>query len=66
MATNDEDASPLATDTGRYGDDTPPLFASVRDQPYSRGCMTSQARTMCPQYIEFLKRHTKEVRDGRE
>jgi hypothetical protein len=45
------------------GDDTPPVFASVRDESYCRGCMTSQSRTASPQYVEFLKRH-KEVKDG--
>lgn len=64
MATSDDKAVP--TEERRFGDDTPPLFSSVRDQPYSRGCLTSQARTTSPQYIEFLKRHHKEVRDGRE
>lgn len=59
-----DDNQAVPTETRRYGDDTPPLFSSVRDQPYSRGCMTSQARTMSPQYIAFLKKHSKEVRDG--
>jgi hypothetical protein len=42
----------------RYGNDTPPLMASVPEPPPSHwGVTTSQARTMSPQYIEFLKRH---------
>lgn len=49
-----------------YGDDTPPLFSSVRDQPYTNGCITSQARTMSPQYIEFLKRHKEKQNERRE
>jgi hypothetical protein len=44
--------------------DTPPLFSSVRDQPYSRGSLTSTPRTASPAYIAFLQRN-KEVRDGR-
>jgi len=49
---------------GRSGaNDTPPLFSSVRDQPYSRGSLTSAPRTASPAYIAFLQRN-KEVRDG--
>lgn len=47
----------MVSEVERYGDDTPPLFSQVRDQPYSNGCITSQARTMSAQYIEFLKRN---------
>lgn len=49
----------------RAGNDSPPLFASVRDQPYSRGSLTSQARTTSPAYIQFLQR-LKEDRSGRK
>lgn len=63
MAMSDEDRA-LATEERRYGDDTPPLFSSVRDQPYSNGRITSQARTMSAQYIQFLQRN-KETLDGR-
>lgn len=49
----------------RVGDDTPPLFASVRDQPYCRGCLTSESRTASLDYQRFLQRH-KEYRDGRK
>lgn len=48
----------------RAGNDTPPLFSYVRDKPYSNGMLTSQARTMSPAYIEFLKRN-KERLNGR-
>lgn len=51
------ESDPIEPEGRRYGDDTPPLFSQVRDQPYSNGCITSQARTMSAQYIEFLRRH---------
>lgn len=46
-----------------HGDDTPPLMSLVPEPPPSHwGTMTSQSRTLSPQYIRFLKQH-KEVRD---
>lgn len=48
----------------RAGDDSPPLFSYVRDEPYKRGVLTSTARTASASYQRFLGRH-KEVRDGR-
>lgn len=49
---------------GRYGDDTPPLMSKVPEPPPSHwGKLTSQSRTLSPQYLAFLKKH-KEVRDG--
>ena len=61
MSSNDK---ALATEQRRYGDDTPPLFSSVRDQPYCNGCLTSQARTMSPQYLAFLARHREKLKAG--
>lgn len=58
------ESEPIEPDGRRYGDDTPPLFSSVRDQPYSNGCITSQARTMSPQYVEFLKRNRDAAKGG--
>jgi hypothetical protein len=52
-------------DFPRHGDDSPPLFASVRDTPYCRGCLTSEARTASLEYQRFLNRH-KEDRNGRK
>jgi hypothetical protein len=40
-----------------HGDDSLPLMARVPEPPPSHwGKVTSQARTLSPQYIEFLKR----------
>lgn len=49
----------------RGGDDSPPIFNGVQDQPYRRGTLTSDGRTASEQYMRFLQKH-KEVRDGRE
>lgn len=38
------------------GNDTTPLVTLVRDEPYSRGCVTSSARTASDQYQAFLER----------
>lgn len=39
------------------GDDSPPLMALVPEPPPSHwGKVTSQARTLSPQYVEFLNR----------
>lgn len=46
----------------RGGDDSPPLMNYVRDEPYRRGVLTSQARTASSSYQRFLKH--KEVRHG--
>lgn len=40
----------------RHGDDTTPIMALVRDQPYGRGGITSESRTASPAYMAFLKR----------
>lgn len=40
----------------KAGDDTTPIMALVRDQPYSRGGITSESRTASPSYAAFLKR----------
>ena len=56
MAT-DEDIPELEFET-RYGNDTPPLMASVPEPPPSHwGKSTSQARTLSPQYLQFLSKH---------
>jgi hypothetical protein len=46
----------------RRGDDSTPLMALVRDQPYVRGKLTSEGRTASREYQAFLKRN----RDGRK
>lgn len=46
----------------RGGDDSPPLFNYVRDEPYRRGVLTSTARTASASYQRFLKH--KEVQHG--
>jgi hypothetical protein len=58
MATDEENFPREMEFESRYGNDTPPLMARVPEPPPSHwGVTTSQARTMSPQYIEFLKRH---------
>jgi hypothetical protein len=48
----------------RRGDDSPPLMNSVREPaPSHWGKITSESRTLSPQYVAFLQRN-KEVRDG--
>lgn len=40
-----------------YGDDSPPLMNRVPEPPPSHwGKLTSEARTLSPQYVEFLRR----------
>jgi len=40
-----------------YGDDTPPLMNKVPEPPPSHwGKVTSQARTLSPQYMRFLQK----------
>jgi hypothetical protein len=51
----------------RYGNDDAPLMSRVPEPPPSHwGVTTSQARTLSPQYIEFLKRHREGKKDERE
>lgn len=39
------------------GDDSPPLMSRVPEPPPSHwGKLTSQSRTLSPQYVQFLKR----------
>lgn len=48
------------------GDDTPPLMSRVPEPPPSHwGKMTSQSRTLSPQYLKFLASKHKEVHDGK-
>jgi hypothetical protein len=44
------------------GDDSTPLVALVRDQPYARGSLTSEGRTASREYQAFLERN----RNGRK
>jgi len=62
MATNkDEDF-----DVRFYGNDDAPLMSRVPEPPPSHwGVTTSQARTLSPQYIEFLKRHNEGKKNER-
>lgn len=47
-----------------YGTDTPPLMAKVPEPPPAGwGKVTSTARTLSPQYLKFLGKKHKEVRD---
>jgi hypothetical protein len=46
----------------RRGDDSTPLMALVRDQPYVRGKLTSEGRTTSREYQAFLERN----RNGRK
>lgn len=47
-----------------YGDDSPPLMNLVPEAPPSHwGKVTSQARTLSPQYIKFLQRAREGNRD---
>lgn len=40
-----------------YGDDSPPLMNLVPEPPPSHwGKLTSEARTLSPQYVEFLRK----------
>lgn len=65
MATDDDIPLSEKDFESRYGDDTPPVMASVPEPPPSHwGKITSQGRTMSAQYLKFLGKHT-EVRDGR-
>lgn len=42
----------------RYGNDSTPLMASVPEPPPEHwGKLTSTARTLSPQYLEFLRRN---------
>ena len=64
MAVSDEhiDETELRS---RCGDDTPPLMSRVPEPPPSHwGKLTSQSRTLSPQYMAFLKKH-KEVQGGK-
>lgn len=67
MVTDDIDDIPpseLEFET-RYGDDTPPLMASVPEPlPSHWGKTTSQARTTSPQYMAFLNRHRESMKNG--
>jgi predicted transcriptional regulator len=52
--------------TRRPADDTTPLVSLVRDQPYTRGGLTSQGRTSSESYAAFVRRAQKEFRDVRK
>lgn len=50
----------------RGGDDSPPLFNYVHDEPYRRGVLTSQARTASDSYQRFLQHREVQHGDRRE
>lgn len=56
MATSDEPPVDPRELASKAGDDTTPIMALVRDQPYARGGITSESRTASPAYAAFLKR----------
>lgn len=60
MAVDDEDIDQREFDSRR--NDTTPLMALVRDQPYVRGKLTSEGRTASREYQAFLERN----RNGRK
>lgn len=49
---------------GRGNDDTP-LVALVRDQPYTRGGLTSIGRTNSESYAAFVRRAQKEFKSAK-
>jgi hypothetical protein len=59
--TDDEDIDKREFES-RRGNDSTPLMAFVRDQPYSRGKLTSEGRTASRAYQDFLERN----RNGRK
>lgn len=64
MATDDDHPPEREFET-RYGNDTPPLMSIVPEPPPPHwGVTTSIARTLSPQYIEFLRRHKESKGNG--
>lgn len=61
--TIEEHISDIRELQAKHGDDSTPLVSLVRDQPSHLGIVTSQSRTLSPQYLEFLER-SKEAVDG--
>ena len=49
----------------RAGDDTTPIMALVRDQPYGRGGITSEGRTTSQAYLDFVKRAREQANAAR-
>lgn len=49
----------------RVGDDTTPVFATVRDKRIGWGFMTSKPRSESKQYQEFLNRARKDKNNAR-
>lgn len=65
MATDDDIPLSEKEFETRYGNDSPPLMASVPEPPPSHwGKTTSRARTSSPQYMAFLKRHWESKENG--
>lgn len=66
MATHDDDITEADVRMRSFGDDTPPLMTRVPEAPPSHwGNLTSESRTLSPQYLRFL--HSKKERnDGRK
>jgi len=49
----------------KAGDDTTPLVALVRDQPYGRGGITSESRTASQAYLDFVQRAKEQAHAAR-
>jgi hypothetical protein len=65
MATIHDDDD-LQRQLPRYGDDSTPLMSLVPEAPPSHwGKLTSQSRTLSPQYLKFLGRSKEAGDDGR-
>ncbi len=65
MATDDDIPLSEKEFETRYGNDSPPLMASVPEPPPSHwGVTTSQARTASAQYMAFLQRHRESQKNG--
>jgi hypothetical protein len=62
MAMIDDDDIDKREFESRRGNDSTPLMALVRDQPYVRGMLTSEGRTASREYQAFLERN----RNGRK
>lgn len=55
MVTEEEAVDPIELPS-KAGDDTTPIMALVRDQPYARGGITSESRTSSQAYVDFVNR----------
>lgn len=65
MAVSDEHIDETELRSRQVAGDTTPLVSLVPEPPPSHwGKLTSQSRTLSPQYMAFLKKH-KEVQGGK-